>query len=63
VPIAVEPTSERASVAVDRLRQDYVARALRAVADRVFVGGAPAEARDGFHALDPPLIPGRSGEG
>jgi uncharacterized membrane protein YdfJ with MMPL/SSD domain len=48
LPLAVEPTSERASAAVDRLREDYVPRAFGAEADRVFVGGAPAEARDAF---------------
>jgi uncharacterized membrane protein YdfJ with MMPL/SSD domain len=48
LPLSVEPTSERASAAIDRLREDYVPRAFGATADRVFVGGAPAEARDGF---------------
>ena len=48
VPLSVEPTSERASAAVDRLREEYVPRAFGTAADRVFVGGAPAEARDGF---------------
>jgi putative drug exporter of the RND superfamily len=48
LPLSVEPTSERASAAIDRLRKDYVPRAFGATADRVFVGGAPAEARDGF---------------
>ena len=48
VPLSVEPTSERASAAIDRLREDYVPRAFGAAADRVFVGGAPAEARDNF---------------
>ena len=48
LPLSVEPTSERASAAIDRLREDYVPRAFGAAADRVFVGGAPAEARDGF---------------
>ena len=48
LPLSVEPTSERASAAVDRLREDYVPRAFGATADRVFVGGAPAEARDNF---------------
>jgi uncharacterized membrane protein YdfJ with MMPL/SSD domain len=48
LPLSVEPTSERASAAIDRLREDYVPRAFGASADRVFVGGAPAEARDGF---------------
>ena len=48
VPLNVEPTSERASAAVDRLREDYVPAAFGAAADRVFVGGQPAEARDNF---------------
>ena len=48
VPLSVEPTSERASAAIDRLRDDYVPRAFGAAADHVFVGGAAAEARDGF---------------
>jgi RND superfamily putative drug exporter len=48
LPLTVEPTSERASAAVDRLRDDYVPAAFGAAADRVFVGGAPAEAVDSF---------------
>ena len=48
VPLAVEPTSPRASAAIDRLRDDYVPRAFGAAAERVYVGGAPAEARDAF---------------
>jgi RND superfamily putative drug exporter len=48
LPLAVEATSERASAAIDRLRQDYVPRAFGSTADRVFVGGPPAEARDAF---------------
>ena len=48
LPLSVEPTSERASAAIDRLRDDYVPRAFGAAADGVFVGGAPAEARDNF---------------
>ncbi len=48
LPLSVEPTSERASAAIDRLRDEYVPRAFGATAERVFVGGAPAEARDGF---------------
>jgi RND superfamily putative drug exporter len=46
VPLTVEPSSARGSAAVDRLREDYVPAAFGAQADRVFVGGAPAEARD-----------------
>ena len=37
-----------ASAAVDRLRDDYVPAAFGAAADRVLVGGTPAEARDSF---------------
>ena len=48
VPLSVEPTSARASAAIDRLREDYVPAAFGASADRVVVGGKPAEARDGF---------------
>jgi RND superfamily putative drug exporter len=48
VPLNVEPTNERASAAIDRLREDYVPRAFGTAADHVFVGGAPAEARDSF---------------
>ena len=48
LPLSVEPTSGRASAAIDRLREEYVPRAFGATADRVFVGGAPAEARDNF---------------
>jgi len=48
VPLTVEPTSERASAAVDRLRETHVPRAFGATADRVFVGGEAAEARDSF---------------
>ena len=48
VPLTVEPSSERASAAVDRLREDYIPSAFGATADRVSVGGAAAEARDAF---------------
>ena len=48
VPLSVEPTSARASAAIDRLRESYVPRAFGAAAPRVFVGGAAAEARDNF---------------
>ncbi len=56
VPLTVEPSSERASAAVDRLRDDYVPAAFGATADRVLVGGAPAEARDSF-AVDAGWLP------
>ena len=48
VPLSVEPSSGRGSAAIDRLRENYVPAAFGAEADRVFVGGAPAEARDSF---------------
>jgi uncharacterized membrane protein YdfJ with MMPL/SSD domain len=47
VPLAVEPSSERASAAVDRLPDVYVPRAFGGDAP-VYVGGTPAEARDAF---------------
>jgi len=48
VPLTVEPSSGRGSAAIDRLRDDYVPAAFGATADRVFVGGTPAEAQDSF---------------
>jgi RND superfamily putative drug exporter len=48
LPLTVESTSERASAAVDRLREEYIPHAFGATANRVFVGGTPAEARDNF---------------
>jgi uncharacterized membrane protein YdfJ with MMPL/SSD domain len=48
LPLNTEPSSERASDAIDRLRDDYVPRAFGAQAGRVLVGGGPAEARDSF---------------
>jgi putative drug exporter of the RND superfamily len=48
VPLTVEPSSERGSAAIDRLRDDYVPAAFGAAADRVLVGGTPAEAHDSF---------------
>ena len=48
LPLNTEPSSERASDAIDRLRDDYVPRAFGAQANRVLVGGGPAEARDSF---------------
>ena len=56
MPLTVEPSSQRASAAVDRLRDDYVPAAFGATADRVLVGGAPAEARDSF-AVDAGWLP------
>jgi uncharacterized membrane protein YdfJ with MMPL/SSD domain len=48
LPLTVEPSSERASAAIDRLRDEYVPAAFGATADRVVVGGTPAEANDSF---------------
>src|SRR3954468_9990309 len=56
VPLTVEPSSERASAAIDRLRDDYVPAAFGATADRALVGGTPAEARDSF-AVDAGWLP------
>ncbi|MDA0182106.1 MMPL family transporter [Solirubrobacter phytolaccae] len=46
VPLTVEPSSERASAAIDRLRDEYVPRAFGATP--AYVGGSPAEERDAF---------------
>ena len=48
VPLSVESTDERASAAIDRLREEYVPRAFGSSADHVLVGGTAAEARDSF---------------
>ena len=48
VPLNAEGSSEEASAAVDRLREDYVPEAFGDAANRVFVGGLPAENRDFF---------------
>jgi len=48
VPLTAEPTSERASAAVDRLREEYVPRAFGPTGSHVYVGSEPAEARDAF---------------
>jgi RND superfamily putative drug exporter len=48
VPLNTDANSEEASAAIDRLRDDYVPQAFGAAADRVLVGGAPAEVRDYF---------------
>ena len=45
--VPVDPVVD-ASTAVDRLRDEYVPRAFGQAADRVYVGGQPAEARDAF---------------
>jgi putative drug exporter of the RND superfamily len=48
VPLNTEANSEEASAAIDRLRDEYVPEAFGDAADRVLVGGAPAEVRDYF---------------
>jgi uncharacterized membrane protein YdfJ with MMPL/SSD domain len=48
VPLTTLGNSESASAAVDRLRERYVPAAFGRLADRVKVGGDPAEARDYF---------------
>jgi uncharacterized membrane protein YdfJ with MMPL/SSD domain len=48
VPLNAEGSSEEASAAIDRLRDEYVRRAFGAAQDRVLVGGGPAENRDYF---------------
>jgi putative drug exporter of the RND superfamily len=48
VPLNTEGSSEEASAAIDRLRQEYVPQAFGDASDRVLVGGLPAENRDFF---------------
>src|SRR5918999_1595876 len=48
VPLNVEGSTEEASAAIDRLREEYVPQAFGDVSDRVLVGGLPAENRDYF---------------
>ena len=48
VPLNVEGSSEEASAAVDRLRDEYVPQAFGDTSDQVLVGGLPAENRDFF---------------
>jgi putative drug exporter of the RND superfamily len=48
VPLTVEGSSEEASAAIDRIRDDYVPQAFGDASDRVLVGGLPAENRDYF---------------
>ena len=48
VALNAEGSSEEASAAIDRLRDDYVPEAFAGDADRVLVGGLPAENRDFF---------------
>jgi putative drug exporter of the RND superfamily len=51
VPLTVEGSSEEASAAIDRLREDYVPRAFGDLSGRVLVGGSPADNRDFFALL------------
>ena len=48
VPLSVEGSSEEASAAVDRLRDEYVPQAFGDSSDAVLVGGLPSENRDFF---------------
>src|SRR4051794_6652545 len=56
IPLTVEPTTPKATSAVERLRAEYVPRAFGADASHVYVGGGPAEARDSF-AVDRDWLP------
>jgi RND superfamily putative drug exporter len=48
VPLNVEGSTEEASAAVDKIRDQYVPQAFGDASDRVLVGGLPAENRDYF---------------
>jgi uncharacterized membrane protein YdfJ with MMPL/SSD domain len=48
VPLTAEGSSEEASAAIDRLREEYVPQVFGDSSDRVLVGGLPAENRDFF---------------
>jgi uncharacterized membrane protein YdfJ with MMPL/SSD domain len=48
VPLNVEGSSEEASAAIDRIRDQYVPQAFGNASDLVLVGGLPAENRDYF---------------
>jgi uncharacterized membrane protein YdfJ with MMPL/SSD domain len=48
VPLNAEGSSEEASAAIDRLRDEYLPHAFGDASDRVLVGGLPAENRDYF---------------
>src|SRR5918995_2828195 len=48
VPLNTVGSTEEASGAIDRIREDYVAQAFGDASDRVLVGGLPAENRDYF---------------
>ena len=51
VPLTTEASSEEASAAIDRLRDEHVPAAFGDDSDRVLVGGLPAEVRDNFAML------------
>ena len=51
VPLTTEASSEEASAAIDRLRDEYVPEAFGDDSDRVLIGGVPAEVRDNFAML------------
>jgi uncharacterized membrane protein YdfJ with MMPL/SSD domain len=48
VPLNAEGSSEEASAAIDRLRDEYLPHAFGDASDRVLVGGLPVENRDYF---------------
>lgn len=48
VPLTAGGSSEEASAAIDRLREEYVPQAFGDASERVLVGGLPAENRDFF---------------
>jgi putative drug exporter of the RND superfamily len=48
VPLTTEGSSEEASAAIDRIRDQYVPQAFGDASDQVLVGGLPAENRDYF---------------
>jgi putative drug exporter of the RND superfamily len=48
VPLNVEGSTEEASAAIDRIRDQYVPQAFGDASDHVLVGGLPAESRDYF---------------
>jgi uncharacterized membrane protein YdfJ with MMPL/SSD domain len=51
VPLTTEASSEEASAAIDRLRDEHVPASFGDDSDRVLVGGVPAEVRDNFAML------------
>jgi putative drug exporter of the RND superfamily len=48
VPLTSEGSTEEASAAIDRVRDEYVPQAFGDASDSVFIGGLPAENRDSF---------------